>query len=208
MKCNEKSLQKYLNDNDKDAAVLCALKMLENQDISVVNLFEKVLIPGLINFSCGISKQECMWKYKVRKLISNSIINSSYVYVIKQKKKSNNIKSLVCCPLDEANEIFDDVVNDYLILAGYDSVNIGAESNYDEIENALQTTKSQILVLAVTNPMHIIRAKKLIEFLKKDYPYVKIAVYGPGFDLEANRDQLEFDYYITNYQSVLKMEGK
>jgi methanogenic corrinoid protein MtbC1 len=208
MECNENSLQKYLNENDKDASILCSLQMLENKDISVVNLFENILIPGLTNFSCSISQQECMWKYKVRKLISKSIINSSYPYVIKQKKKSNKIKTIVCCPREEANEIFDDVVNDYLVLAGYDSINIGAESDYDEIENALQTTGCQILVLSVTNCIHVIRARKLIEHLKKDYGYLKIAVYGPGFSLDSNRDQVEFDYYITDYKSVAKMEDK
>jgi methanogenic corrinoid protein MtbC1 len=208
MECNVKMLQKYLNENDKDYSISCALELLETNKITVVDLFVKVLIPGLINFSCSISKEECMWKYKVRKLISKSIINSAYPYIIKDKKKTKKAKAIVCCPNEEANEIYDEVANDYLLLAGYESINIGAESKYDEIENALETTGSHLLVLSVTSCIYVIRAQRLIEILRKKYSDLKIAIYGPGFELEENRDQVDYDYYFTDYESLLKMEDK
>lgn len=208
MECNQKMLQQSLNNNDKDASILCALALLEQKKVSVVDLFEKIIIPGLTEFSCSISQKECMWKYKVRKLISESIINASYPYVIEQKKKNNKIKTIVCCPNEESNEIYDDVINDYLLLEGYDSINIGAESNYEEIKDALTTTKCHILVLSVTNCIYVIRAQRLIEHLKKEYSDLKIAIYGPAFALEHNRSQVMYDYYLTDYKSLLIMEDK
>jgi len=206
MECTKDTLQKYLNEDNKDEAVLCALELLETNKISVISLFEDVLVPGLNNFACSISKQECMWKLKVRKLISKTIISASYIHVIKQKKKSNNIKTIVCCPRDEASEINSDIVNDYLLLAGYDSVNLGASSDYDEIVNALTTVDCKLLVLSVTNPLYVIRARKLIDQLEKELKNVEIAIVGPGFACDKNRAQLSYDYYITDYKSVLDID--
>jgi hypothetical protein len=77
-----KTFLELLEKEQKDQAVLFAVKLLENKTLTIEELYQELLAPSLTTFECQEEDQEvCIWKEHFRTSIIRTILESSYLYI-------------------------------------------------------------------------------------------------------------------------------
>jgi hypothetical protein len=82
--------------------------LLETNQVTVEELYERILTPSLVQYSCPVQdKQICIWKEHVRTSIIRTILESTYAFIIKRKETIQPLhkKIMVLCPTEEFHEI-------------------------------------------------------------------------------------------------------
>lgn len=201
---NKLKLIELIIEENRELATLLAIKMLEQNEVSIVELYEEVLKKALYQIDCGEFDRECIWKEHVKTAIVRTIIEVTYPFILKEIKdiKPNEKKVLVVCPPEEYHEIGAKMVHDYFILNGFDSTFIGANTPVEVILDSIKYTKPDFVAISVTNLYNIINAKKLIERIKNTYKDVKIFAGGQAFLKEGSLETVNADYHLKDYKSI------
>lgn len=209
MKKMFQKLVDFILDENRDKAVLYALKLLEDKKIDIVTLYEEVLSYSLNTIDCDLEPEECIWKEHVKTAIVRSIIEAVYPYVIKEKQfiTMNGKNVLVVCPSEEYHEIGAKMAHDFFLLCGYKSTFVGANTPLTEILNAIKYLSADSIAISVTNYYNVITAKKVISRIKSEYPHIQIFIGGYAFNSEESKQQVSFDKYLTTFQSIKDILG-
>lgn len=204
-----KRLKQAIINNDKETAVKMALSMLETGKINVVDLYQNVLSPALVEIDgCTEEETKCIWIEHIRTNIVRTIIEASYVYVVKSIEENNvkplNKKALIVCPTDEYHEIGARMATDFLMLCGYDVKYIGANTPLEVIISAVEVEKPDVLAVSVTNLYHLSAAKHMIEAVKVSMPNIKIYAGGQAFSSPKTKEVIKPDKILFSYEDFLK----
>ena len=117
------------------------MELLENKEISIIELYENVLTMALYDIDCQEGDIECIWKEHVQTSIVRTIVELVYPYVLKEKEETKKDKVLVVCPTEEHHEIGAKMAHDFFLLQGYDSTFIGANTPLTVILAACEFVK-------------------------------------------------------------------
>ncbi|MFA5220432.1 MAG: hypothetical protein WC424_05040 [Bacilli bacterium] len=105
MQKNYQEFLELLNQERKDECVIYIMELF-NSGFSVKEVYEQYIIPSLAEYECNSDVEEiCIWKEHTRTSIIRTILESSYPYLIKQKKEKINKSIIVACPQLEYHEI-------------------------------------------------------------------------------------------------------
>jgi len=178
--------------------------MLEEKEVSIIELYEGILKKALYQIDCGEFDRECIWKEHIKTAIVRTIIEVSYPYILKEKKnvKSTGKKVLVVCPPEEYHEIGAKMVHDYFLLNGYDSTFIGANTPVEVIVDSVTYNKPDFVAVSVTNLYNIVNAKKLIQQIKKTNKNIKIFAGGQAFLKDGSLEATNADYHLKDFKSI------
>lgn len=191
-----------IEKENKDKALLYILDLLEKGE-KVVEIYQSLLIPALLDFQCkAIDKEICIWKEHTRTSIIRTILEASYKYVIKEKQKPIGKKVIVLCPKEEYHEIGAIIASHYFSIVGFESAYIGANTPTDDILSAIRALKPDYIAFSVTNYYNLVVTKKLTEKIRKAYPNLKIIIGGQAFENEGALEQVDFDYHLKNYKLI------
>lgn len=199
----------YLYNEDKENSVNYVLSLLQNDEIDIINLYEKVLAPSLNNMVCNIEeKNVCIWKEHVRSSIVRTIIECCYPFVINTKKKSIGKKVLVFCPPEEYHDIGARISVDFFTLYGYNAIFVGSNTPKEDIINSIEYTKPSYVVISVTNYYNLFAAKKVIEDIRKlNYKDFKILVGGNAFKINSDTyKKVGADLFIDTVEQIENLE--
>lgn len=201
---NETKLIKLINEQNREQSTLLAIKMLEEKEVSIVELYENVLKKALYQIDCAELDRECIWREHIKTAIVRTIIEVTYPYILKEKKKvkANGKKVLVVCPPEEYHEIGAKMVHDYFILNGFDSTFIGANTPVEVIIDSVKYTKPDFVAVSVTNLYNIINAKKLITRIKNTNKDIKVFAGGQAFLKEGSLEAVNADYHLKDFKSI------
>jgi len=203
-----KEIQKFIDIQDKENAVLTSLKALRENQLGVLDLYEDVLKTSLYNIDCDEFDSECIWKEHVKSSIVRSIIENTYEFVLKEKSKyeTRESKVLVVCPSEEYHEIGARMAHDYFIINGFDSTFIGANTPLDVILNAVQYKKPTHIAISVTNYYNVVTAKKIIDEIKKINTDIKVIAGGQAFKNEDALRSCQVDQYVETFEDIKGLE--
>ncbi|OHE27639.1 MAG: hypothetical protein A2009_02220 [Tenericutes bacterium GWD2_38_27] len=210
---NYENYKKFLNlleEEKKDQAVLFAMRLLENKTLTIEELYQEFLAPSLLQFSCKSDDQEvCIWKEHYRTSIIRTILESSYLYIVKRLEtvKKINKKIVVLTPSFEYHEIGAIMVSNYLLLEGFDASYIGANTPKDEILSAIRAYSPDYIALSVTNSYNIVVTKQITDEIKRFYPNVGIVLGGQAFVHQHAVESLQYDYLLQSLDDI-KAFGK
>ncbi len=199
-----------LNNEDKNGAVLYAHDLLETNKLSIESLYLDLLSPSLINFSCKVEDQDiCIWKEHLRTSIIRTILEISYLYILKRLEsvKKNNIKVVFLTPAFEFHEIGAIMNTHFFLLDGFDASYIGANTPKADILQAIRTYQPDFVALSVTNPYNIVITKQTTDEIKRYFPNVGIILGGQAFKEAHNIENLQYDYILQSLED-LKAFGK
>ncbi|MFA5467204.1 MAG: cobalamin B12-binding domain-containing protein [Candidatus Izemoplasmatales bacterium] len=194
-----------LEIEDKDGALNYVLTLLETEKISIEVLYEELLAPSLLQFSCKLEDQEiCIWREHTRTSIIRTILEATYPFIVKRKKTVPVLrkKVIVVCPQEEYHEIGAIMATNYFSLAGFEAQYIGANTPKEQIISAVKALKPDYLALSVTNYYNLFTTKKTIDEIREQYPHVKIIVGGQAFMYHNALDQLTYDHHIIKVQDI------
>lgn len=175
-----------LQKEDKEQAVSLSINALKEKKVSVIDLYERVLVPALNHVIEEYKKdEELIWREHVRSAIIRTIIESAYPYILEEKKKVgiNKGKVIVMCPEYEDHELGAKMVSDFFKLEGYESTFVGARTPENTIVQAIKVVKPDFVCMSVTNYYNLVSVKKTIESIREkvqdDFTFV---VGGRAFD--------------------------
>lgn len=203
-------LQALQKENKERAVTLC-LDALDSRQVSVVELYEMILVPGLANVIEEYPEtEELIWREHVRSGIIRTIIESAYPYILAEQKKTDKKKGkvIVMCPEYEDHELGARMVADYFRLAGYESTFIGARTPERTVLKAIEIVRPKYLSISVTNYFNLISVKRTIEHIKAaiDYDLIFI-VGGRAFDKNpAAFQQVGAHMLMNDYTDIEKIE--
>lgn len=202
----QKKYQEFLellNQERKDECVIYIMELF-NSGFSVKEVYEQYIIPSLAEYECNSDVEEiCIWKEHTRTSIIRTILESSYPYLIKQKKEKINKSIIVACPQLEYHEIGAIINTNFFILEGFDAKYIGANTPSEQIISAVKILKPDYLALSITNYYNIVATKKLIETLKEDNKEIKVIIGGQATKNPLTIAQLKYDYILQSYEDIV-----
>jgi methanogenic corrinoid protein MtbC1 len=178
---------------------------LDQEKISVEELYENLLAPSLIFFECDVNDEDiCIWKEHTRTSIIRTIIESSYPYIMKRKEKikSINKKVVVLTPSFEYHEIGAIMVSHLMLLEGFDATYIGANTPKQDIISALRAYHPDYIALSVTNPYNIVVTQQICDEIKRFFPDIKIILGGQAFHDQAAMDKIQYDYLLADFKAI------
>lgn len=197
-----------LKKEQKDQAVLFAMSLLEENKMTVEELYQELLAPALSNFICDVDDQDvCIWKEHFRTAIIRTILESSYLYIVKRIKdvKQNGKKVFVLTPSFEYHEIGAIIVTHYMLLEGFDASYIGANMPKEEILTAIRAFHPDFIAMSVTNPYNIVITKQITDEIKRFFPEVKIILGGLAFKHHIATEGFKYDYLLQTLDDIKKL---
>jgi len=205
----EKSYKEFLGLLDyekKDECVIYIMKLFE-EGSTVRDVYENYVIPALAEYECDSNVEEiCIWKEHARTSIIRTILESSYPYLIKQKKPKVGKTILVACPQLEYHEIGAIIATNYFILEGFDAKYIGANTPNEQVVSAVSILKPDFLALSITNYYNIVATKKLTEKLREVNSDLKIIIGGQAANNAHTLSQVSHDFVVQTYEDIVKFK--
>lgn len=196
-----------LKNEDRDQAIMYALKLIESKEMGIEELYQDLLAPSLYLFECEVKDEDiCIWKEHFRTSIIRTILESCYQYVLEESKDKKPIhqKIVVLTPSFEYHEIGAIMVSHYLRLEGFDAHYIGANTPKTEIISALRAYEPNFVALSVTNPYNIVVTKQITDEIKKFFPEVKIVLGGQAFKHTGAKESMNVDYILDTLDDIKK----
>lgn len=196
----------YLDDENKEKALEFILNKLQNGDIQIVDLYNKVLAPALNNMECKLKdKRICIWKEHVRSSIIRTIIECCYPYVIKQRiRKDNGKKVVVVCPSEEYHEIGARMAADFFTLCGYNTIFVGSNTPKEDFLAAINEVNPYYIAVSITNYYNLVAAKKVIEKIKGEGNF-KGKIFVGGYAFKNNKEAVKnvgADNLIDSFEDI------
>lgn len=169
MKDMYKQLLSFFQKEDKQSALAFSMKILEEENVSVVEFYENLLTPALNNVIEEYpDPDELIWREHVRSGIVRTIIESAYPYVMKERQEIRNEVVIVMCPQYEKHELGARMVTDFFTIAGYDATFLGALTPHKTLLKSIDIIKPKYLSISVTNYFNLRDAKTTIEEVRKN----------------------------------------
>jgi len=199
---------------DKEGAVKYAINLLENKGVDIVELYTKILSKALNTMECKLEdKNICIWKEHIRTGIIRTIVELSYLHVLKKRDElsiSNGKKAVILCPPEEYHDLGARMASDFFIIAGYDTIFVGSNTPYNDFYNAIHVIKPDIVAISVSNYYNLVSTKKIISDLKNvKKENCKILVGGYAFDKDiSNVKKVGADYYTNSFEDILNIAKK
>lgn len=197
-----------LQEEDKEKAVTLCIDALKNKEISVVDLYEMILSPGLASVVDEYPEvEDLIWREHVRSGIIRTIIESAYPYVLDQRKEPNGKKVLVACPEFEEHELGARMVSDFFRLEGFEATFVGARTPVNTILKAIDVVEPNYLVISVTNFYNFVSVKKTLDEIKEKTNRELTYIMG-GRAITANPEAVDFvgaDFSLQGYEEIKQL---
>lgn len=194
-----------LDQENKEEAVKFAIGLLENNKLSVEELYINLLAPSLFFFSCKVEDEEiCIWKEHFRTSIIRTILEISYTYILKRLHEIPKInkKVVVLTPAFEYHEIGAIMNAHFMLLEGFDANYIGANTPKNEILSAIRAYEPDFIALSVTNPYNLVITKQITDEIRRFFPHVGIILGGQAFREPHNVETIKYDYILQSLDDL------
>ena len=201
-----------IEQGDREGSVKSCIGWMASGNGNVVALYEKVLSPYLNSLGSEPVTPRSIWHEHMRSSIVRTIVESSYPYVLKEKKDRvpfSKGKAIVSCLDDELHDLGARMVSDFLTLCGFDTVYLGANAPKTVIAAAVQDIKPIVVALSVTNFYNLSVAHETIGMVRESAAgSIKIVVGGRAF--RQNPSACKFvgaDAGLDTYNDIVNMFG-
>lgn len=205
-------LFKALKEHNKEEAVKISLEALEKERIDVIGLYERILSPILKNVVEEYKDESMLiWQEHVRSEIVTSIIENTYLNVLKERDKKGLAKGkkvMVLCPKFEEHIIGSRMARDIFTIAGYETIFIGANTPWETVLKAIEIKKPEFISISVTNFYNIIETKRTIKEIKNVFGYgIKFILAGNAFKRSKETyKEIGGDIYLESLKDIFSLE--
>src|SRR5690554_523931 len=167
------------NTLDKQKSVTLVNDWLVNNQISVKELYEEVLVKALENLTdVETNPQHKIWFEHVQSSIVRTIIEMAHPFVLQNKAKATGKKAAVICPDNEQHELGARMINDYLVLGGIQSYFVGRDTPRSEFVKMIEELKLDYVAISVTNYYNLSEVLKTIILINERIDNIQIIVGG------------------------------
>lgn len=200
-----------LQEESREKALSIALDALDQGQVSVVDLYEKILGPALNSIVDEYPHDDdLIWREHVRSGIVRGIVEAAYPHVLKERDRlgmQHGQKILLMTPEFEDHDLGARMASDFFTICGYDATFVGARTPIKTCLRAVEIVSPQFLSLSVTNFYNLISAKRMVERIKavSDKP-ITFLLGGSAFAMNPNGlEAVGGHYLVKDYQDILDM---
>lgn len=204
-------IKKYLKEGNREKALCYVLNKLDKKEINVINLYDNILLPISRGIECDLNDKDlCQWKAHMQNSIIRTIVENCYPYVVRERKEVNNKVSVILCPKEEFYDLEARIFSDYLLVLGYETIFVGADTPYEDFYNIVSFLKPDVLLICVDNYYNIISTKKMIEDIREKLDNeATMIVSGKAFLLDKDLYKtVGANYCVTNYSELEKVVAR
>lgn len=197
-----------LTKENKESCVQFALDQLHQAKIDLVDLYQELLTPALNEFSCPVDDKEvCIWKEHSRTAIVRTIVETTYLDLMKEKRNTVKLNKsvIVVCPSEEYHEVGALIIANLFELAGFDARYIGANTPKNDILSAVKVLQPDYIAISVTNYYNLVQTKQITQEIKQLYPQIKIIVGGAAFGHPSSTAAVFYDYHLNSFQDIVSL---
>lgn len=202
-----------LKELDKPACIDWAKAILDQQQMSLVELYSQILVPSLNRIASNNIHQEIpIWEEHVKSGIIRCIIEIAYPYLLEQIAQTQVSphlhKAVILCLEEEYHELGARIAADYLTLLDFEVIFVGANTPKSEIYSAISQLHPKLLVISVTNYFHLVKLQTFIEEIRVKGPHMPlIAVGGYAIDHTPQAHQLiNPDFFVNSFEDFQKIK--
>ncbi len=205
IKTYQETFLAYLIKEDKKSAVEFAYQLLDEETLTIEQLYLELLAPSLSQFYCTEQDEDiCIWKEHFRTSVIRTILEMSYVFILKRLNqiKKINRKIVVMTPAFEYHEIGAIINTHFMLLEGFDANYIGANTPKAEIIQAIRAYQPDYVALSVTNPYNLVITKQTTDEIRRFFPEVKIILGGQAFHDQKALESISYDYILQSLDDL------
>ena len=202
----------YLTDLDREKATSFCLGLLEEQKVTIPELYEFILAPSLNRIVVPRGKEdELIWREHAQTNIVRGIVESAFPYVIRQKQAFSSSgfpgSILLACPEEEYHELGIRMGADFYTIAQFNVTFIGSNLPKSSIVSAAKELKPDFIGISVTNYLRLAKLRGIIESLRENVDQkVTIVVSGSAFNHTGSTAQdFGADQLITSFEDVIAL---
>ncbi len=167
------------NKLDKQKSVSIVHNWLINDQITIKQLYEEVLVKALENLTdTETNPQHKIWFEHIQSSIVRTIIEMAHPFVLQNKSQDTRVKAAVICPDNEQHELGARMINDYLVLSGIQSYFVGRDTPRNEFVKMIEELKLDYVAISVTNYYNLSEVLKTISLINEKIQNIKIIVGG------------------------------
>lgn len=167
------------NQLEKDKSVQLVYDWLKKHEITVIDLYEKILVRALANLSdIESDPSHKIWVEHIQSSIVRTIIEMAHPFVLENRKASIGKKAAVICPDGEQHELGARMINDYFILEGIQSFFVGRDTPRTEFIGMINELKLDYVAISVTNYYNLSEVHKTIQLIEEANQNVTIVLGG------------------------------
>lgn len=170
---------KAFDQLDKETSVQIAFEALNNEKITIIELYEGILRRSLAHLTDKESDPtHKIWKEHIQSSIVRTILEMAYPFVLKQRSSKVLGSAAVLCPDQEQHELGARMVADYLTLLGYKTYFVGRNTPRSEFVDLIKEMNMDVIAMSVTNYYNVSTAIKTIQLIQQSGVSPKILVGG------------------------------
>lgn len=202
----------YLENFDRDDAIVYAISLLESGALSVPELYESVLAPALNRIQVPRDQEQSLiWREHMMSSIVRTTMEVAYPHVLREKGSAHRgMLVLLACPEEEYHEIGIRMGADFFTILGYEVAYIGCNTPRETLLDAVRALKPELVSLGVTNYLNLAQLPALVAALKSQDPIPRVYLSGSALR-HADKAAADFgaDGALDSFASIQALgEGK
>lgn len=205
-----KNFIEILVTENRMAALTFILDLKARKNLSILEIYEDLLTPALNSMSPTGDENIDIWQEHVRTSIIKTIIENmlpSLAGEVPSGAAAGNVVA-VLCPPEEYHDIGARMAADILTLAGFETIFVGSNTPYRVFEAGLSARPIDYIAISISNPYHLVSARKIIDGIRKTHPKVRIIVGGSAILNHPDiAEVLKADYTAGSLRDLAKLEG-
>lgn len=167
------------NALNKQKSVALVYDWLINDQISIKELYEEILVKALENLTdIETNPEHKIWFEHVQSSIIRTIIEMAHPFVLANKAQDIGKKAAVICPVNEQHELGARMINDYLVLGGFQSYFVGRDTPRNEFVKMIEEMKLDVVAISVTNYYNLSEVHKIVRVINEKINDIEIIVGG------------------------------
>ncbi|MFZ2258102.1 MAG: cobalamin-dependent protein [Clostridiaceae bacterium] len=202
---------KILETENREEALRFLLKIKVDQNLSVLQIYEDYLTPALNHMTPTDDQNIDIWKEHVRTSIIKTIIENMLPYLKAESKPSRSTPPpvvAVLCPPEEYHDVGARMAADILTMAGFQTIFVGGNTPYQAFKAGLSAQPIDYIAISISNPYHLVSARRIIDGIRSSHPQVKIIVGGNAILKHPDiADVIKADFIATTLNDLAHIDG-
>lgn len=182
-------LDERLAAHDRTGAVSDAVEAIESGELTVEQLYTRVLTPLLVDTGAGWQAGTTqIWQEHFATSTVRTIVEALNLHVAKAAQAVPRIGSVavLACPPEESHDLGLRMLADRMTLRGWTTYFLGADTPVDQIVHAARELDANLVVMSAATHYNRVMLRQVVDQLKSALPGVRIGVGGPAFALDRH----------------------
>lgn len=201
---------KILETENRLEALRYILEVKTRQNLSVLKVYEDFLTPALNEMVPTANENIDIWREHVRTSIIRTIVENMLPFVQEERTKAGSIgkTAAVLCPPEEYHDVGARMASDILNTQGFDTIFVGSNTPYRVFEAGLAASSIDYIAISISNPYHLVSARKIIQGIRSSHPGVKIIVGGNAILKHPDiAEVLGADFTASSLEDLSRLKG-